>query len=246
MLQLRQLLGLKLKEKAYRKLNVSDLIISKDKEAFKRAQDSDPKLNGIRQRVESGSVTVSRGLNRGETKFVLKTDLMYRQFTKGNKLTLQLVIPESFHEKVLRLAQETLMSSHLGIKQTMDRVLTEFFWPGVCDDVSRFCKSCDICQRTIQKGRVTKVPLEKLPLIDTPFKRVAVDIVGPIEPHSERKSRYILTMIDYATRYPEAVTLPGIETERVAEALVEMFSRVGIQDEILTDCGSQFTAEVYC
>ena len=136
------------------------------------------------------------------------------------------------------------MSGHVGIRKTMDRVLTEFFWPGVCGDVSRFCKSCDICQRTIQKGQVTKVPLGKLPLIDTPFKRIAVDIVGPIEPLSERNSRYILTMIDYATRYPEAVALPGIETERVAEALVEMFSRVGIPDEMLTDCGSQFTAEV--
>ena len=110
--------------------------------------------------------------------------------------------------------------------------------------MSRFCKSCDICQRTLQKGRVTKVPLGKLPLIDTPFKRVAVDIVGPIETRSERKSRHILKMIDYATRYLEAVALPGIETERVAEALVEMFSRVGIPDEMLTDCGCQLTAEV--
>ena len=76
-----------------------------------------------------------------------------------------------------------------------------------------------------------------MPLIDTPFKRrVAIDIVGPIEPRSERKCRYIVTMIDYATRYPEAVALLGIETERVAEVLVEMFSRVGIPDEMLTDC----------
>ena len=81
-------------------------------------------------------------------------------------------------------------------------------------------------------------------MIDTQFKRVVVDIVGPIKPRSERKSRYILTIIDYATRYTEAVALPDIETERVAEALVEMFSRVGIPDEILTECGSQFTAEV--
>ena len=108
-------------EKAYRKLNVPEQIISKDKKAFKQAQDNDPKLNGIRQRVESGRATLSRGLNRGETKFVLKKDLVYRQFTKGNKLTLQLVIPESFREKVLRLAYETLMSGHLVIKKTMDR-----------------------------------------------------------------------------------------------------------------------------
>ena len=185
--QLRQLLGLKLIRKRLTGNLVPDQIISKDKEAFKQAQESGPKLNGIRQRIESGSVTVSRGLNRGETKFVLKKGLMYRQFTKGNKLTLQLVIPESFREKVLRLAHETLISGHLGIKKTMDRVLTEFFWPGVCGDVSRFCKSYEICQRTNQKGRVTKVPLGKLPLIDTPFKRLAVVKVGPREPRSDEK-----------------------------------------------------------
>ena len=208
---------------------------------MKQAQDTDPKLDSIRRRVDSGNITVSRGLN---TNFVLKKDFTYRQFTKGNKVTLQLVIPERFREKVLRLAHETLMSGHLGIKRTLDRVVSEYFWPGVCVDVARFCKSCDTCQRTIQKGRVTKVPLGKMPLIDTPFKRVAVDIVGPIKPHFDEKSRDILTMIDYATRYPEAVTLPSNETERVAEELVEMFSRVGIPDEMLTDCGSQFTAEV--
>ena len=231
-------------EKAYRKLKVPDQIINEDKEALKQAQATDPKLDSIRRRVDSGNITVSRGLNRGETKFIRKKDLTYRQFTKGNKVTLQLVIPEGFREKVLRLAHETLMSGHLGIKKTLDRVLSEFYWPGVCGDVARFCKSCDICQRTIQKGRVTKVPLGKMPLIDTPFKRVAVDIVGPIEPRSDKKSRYILTMIDYATRYPEAVALPSIETERVAEALIAMFSRVGIPSEMLMEHESRVTIEV--
>ena len=50
--------------------------------------------------------------------------------------------------------------------------------------------------------------------------------------------------MDYATRYPEAIALPSIETERVAEALVEMFSRVGVPNEMLTDYGSQFTSEI--
>ena len=111
-------------EKANRKLIDPDQIISKDKEAFKQAQVSDLILNGIRQRVESGSVIVSRGLNRGEIKFGLKTDLMNRQFTKENKNTLQLVIPESFRKKVLRSTHKTLMTGHLGIENTMDRVLT--------------------------------------------------------------------------------------------------------------------------
>ena len=122
--------------------------------------------------------------------------------------------------------------------------MAEFFWPGECGDVTRFCKSCDICQRTVQKGRVAKAPLGRLPLIDTPFKCVAVDILGPIEPRSNNRSRYILTMMDYATPYPEAIALPSNETERVAEALAEMFSRVGVPDEMLMDCGSQLTSEI--
>ena len=187
-------------EKKYRKLKIPDQIINEDKEALKKAQAIDGNLANIRSRVKSGKVTVSRGLNRGQTKFVERKDLLYREFTKGNKVTLQLVVPEGFREKVMRLAHETMMSGHLGTKKTLDRVVAEFFWPGICGDVARFCKSCNICQRTIQKGRVSKVPLGKLPLIDTPFKRVAVDIVGPIEPRSEKRNHYILTMIDYATR----------------------------------------------
>ena len=81
-------------------------------------------------------------------------------------------------------------------------------------------------------------------MIDTPFKRVAVDIIGPAEPRSDKKSRYILTMIDYATRYPEAVVLPNIETERVAEALIAMFSRVGIPSVMLMEHESRVTIEV--
>ena len=86
------------------------------------------------------------------------------------------------------------------------------------------------------------MPLVSAPLIDTPFRRVAVDLIGPISPPSGTKNRYILTMVDYATRYPEAVALRSIDTETVAEALVEMFSRVGVPSEILSDRGTQFTS----
>ena len=174
----------------------------------------------------------------------MKKGLIYRQFALRGKTTSQLVVPSSLTNKVMTLAHESLIKGHLGIRKTIDRVVAEFFWLGICDDVTPFCKSCYICQRTFQKGRVTKVPLGRLPLIDTPFKRVAVDIVGPIEPRWNNRSRYILTMMNYATCYPEAIALTSIETERVADALVEMFSRVSVPDEMLTDCGSQFTSEI--
>ncbi|XP_077528073.1 uncharacterized protein LOC144139654 [Haemaphysalis longicornis] len=74
-----------------------------------------------------------------------------------------------------------------------------------------------------------------MPVIETPFQRVAIDIVGPLSPTTENGNRYVLTMVDFATRYPDAVALPSIDTERIAEALLEMFARVGFPREIVSD-----------
>jgi hypothetical protein len=83
-----------------------------------------------------------------------------------------------------------------------------------------------------------------MPIIDIPFRRIAVDIVGPITPPSDRGKRYILTVVDYASRYPDAVALSNIDTETVAEALLDIYSRVGIPREVLSDQGTQFTSQV--
>ena len=90
---------------------------------------------------------------------------------------------------------------------------------------------------------VKKVQLRSMPLIDMPFKRVAVDIVGPIAPPSEAGHRYISTLVDYVIRYPEAVPVKTITTEAVAEALLDIYSTVGIPEEVLTDQGTQFMSE---
>ena len=50
---------------------------------------------------------------------------------------------------------------------------------------------------------------------------------------SDRGNQYVLTIVDYATRYPEAISLAKIETEHVAEALLDVFCRVGFPKEVL-------------
>ena len=117
----------KQEEKAYKKLKVPNQILSENKQVFQDAQMSDPKLEHIRCRADSGVVTKSRGLNRGETKIVKTRDLLYRQFTQENKSSLQLVVPSSFRQKVLKLVHESLMAGHLGIKKTLNRILAELF-----------------------------------------------------------------------------------------------------------------------
>ena len=95
----------------------------------------------------------------------------------------------------------------------------------------------------VSKGTIPKVPLQRVPVVDVPFKRVAVDLIGQINPISEAGHRYILMLVDYATRYPEAVPLKRIDAQKVAEALVDIYSRLGIPEKVLSDRGAQFISD---
>ena len=176
--------------------------------------------------------------------FEEKEGILYRVFShpklnEGNEIR-QVVVPGNLRNQVIRPAHSLLMGGHMGIRKASDRILSKFYWPRLHDDVARICRSCDICRKTKNKGRT---PLQKMPLIDTPFKRVAVDIIGPIFPSSEKGFRYILSMVDYATRYPDVVPLKSIDTETVAEALFDMYSRLGCPEEVLSDNSSQFISD---
>ena len=78
------------------------------------------------------------------------------------------------------------MGGHLGAKKTIDRITSSFHWPGIINGVTGFCRSCDICQKMIPKGKVAKVPLWEVPLMEERFYRVAVDLIGPIAPVSDK------------------------------------------------------------
>ena len=78
-----------------------------------------------------------------------------------------------------------------------------------------------------------KAKIENIPVVDVPFKRVSVDLIGPIEPASEAGQQYILTLVDYGTRYLEAVPLKEIHTDTAAEALVDIYSRLGVPKKSL-------------
>ena len=208
-------------------------------EKLKELQEADPTLHRYRNKEEP---VMMRGK---EITFVTRKGILYRQCETqaDEKPVLQVVVPGCLRTQIMQLVHDSILGAHLGTGKTLSRIQAVFYWSDMGGDVARFCRSCDICQRTISKGRIPKVTLQKMPLIDQPYKRVAVDLVGPISPPSENGHQYILTLVDYATRYPEAIALKRIDTPTVAEALVDMFSRLGIPEEILSDLGTQFVSE---
>ncbi|XP_042857013.1 uncharacterized protein LOC122243473, partial [Penaeus japonicus] len=223
----------------------TDVDIEISKASLIKAQKSCITLKSIREKVESGK---EERVKSRSVKYEIFKDLIYRVCIKSKNIheigTKQLVVPEMFRNKVLSLAHDSLTGGHFSHRKTSYKVYQKFFWPGVGAEIKRYCKSCHICQKVSAKGSVSRVPMKSIPVVAEPFSRVAIDIVGPISPCSDRGHKYILTLIDYATRFPEAVPLKKIDSITIAESLVEIFARVGIPKEMLSDRGTQFRSDL--
>ena len=213
---------------------------------FVREQQKCPSLREVRQRCKDGvEKTYKNGL---KCKFVMNSGLIYRKILQCKKQQLvnkeQLVVPEKFIKIILQVSHDIPIGGHYSHRKTYDKVKSSFWWSGMTSDVYKYCKTCDICQKAAVSGRLRKAPMVKVPVIPTPFYRVAIDIVGPIVPASAEGHRYILTLVDYASSFTEAIPLKAITSIDIAEALLCIFSRVGIPKEIISDRGPQFKSDL--
>jgi len=67
----------------------------------------------------------------------------------------QLIVPFLYRFAILDLAHSRMIRGHLGIGKTRDRIIDKFNWPDITQEVARYYMSCDICQHTVDKSRVT-------------------------------------------------------------------------------------------
>ena len=96
--------------------------------------------------------------------------------------------------------------AHSGIKATKRLLRSRYFWPSLTTDVTTWVrKTCTTCG-TSKIHRHTHVPPVQIPIPNRRFAYINIDIVGPLP--SDGGCKYILTIIDCFTRWPEAVPLP--------------------------------------
>jgi cleavage and polyadenylation specificity factor subunit 1 len=107
--------------------------------------------------------------------------------------------------------------SHAGARPTIQAISDRFVWKGLRQEVRMWCKTCEPCQAA-KVARHTKTPLSQR---DPPTKRFAslhVDIVGPL-PSSEGH-KYLFTVVDRFSRWPEAIPISDITAKSCANALI--------------------------
>jgi len=87
--------------------------------------------------------------------------LVYRRFLSqrgGEPDYLQLLVPRSDVDDVLRQCHAGVVGGHFGIRRTQDQVKGRYYWPSWKHDTRRFCQRCLECNTYHRRSRRSKAP----------------------------------------------------------------------------------------
>jgi len=133
--------------------------------------------------------------------------------------------------------------AHPSIRKTTVLMTEKFVWPRIKKDVRIWTRQCIACQRS-KVQRHTKSPISSFPTSPRRFGHIHVDVVGPLPPSEGQ--RYLFTIIDRFTRWPEATPMAEANSASCAQALLTSWiSRFGLPSHITSDRGSTFTSELW-
>ncbi|XP_055913098.1 uncharacterized protein LOC129946788 [Eupeodes corollae] len=113
----------------------------------------------------------------------------------------KLVLGKSDRTRTLNECHDAPLSGHMGVKKTFARVAEKYYWPKMRSDITRYVRSCKICQSVKPVNEKPAGLMTERVGNSQPWEMICVDLVGPL-PKSSRGFVYILTVVDYFTKFP--------------------------------------------
>ncbi|CAC5381214.1 unnamed protein product [Mytilus coruscus] len=135
-------------------------------------------------------------------------------------------------------------AGHLGREETLGKLRSRFYWPGMTVDVSRWCQTCGPCARSKPGPGIGKSPMQHCTVYGL-LECIAIDIIGPLS-ETVSGNNYIMVIGDYFSRWKEAFALPNHTALTVADNLTtEFICRFGTPTRIHTDQGREFESVLF-
>ena len=152
--------------------------------------------------------------------------------------------PKVFDRLLFEAHHSHTTASHRGVRKTLPALQSRYYWPGLTSTVYRLVARCHVCGSKKTWGQKRRAPLKQY-VVGAPMKRIAIDILGPL-PETLRKSKFILVVSDYFTKWTESYPIPNQEATTVEEKLVsEFICRFGVPRQLHSDQGTNFESKVF-
>ncbi|GET57239.1 putative integrase core domain protein [Rhizophagus irregularis DAOM 181602=DAOM 197198] len=172
--------------------------------------------------------------------FIIKNNFIYKKDKKKQNNLLR-VIRRHELEPVLFMFHNDPTAAHFSVDTMFDKIQSRYYWPQMYNDIRSYVMSCDSCQR--RGKQKTKLPLHPIP-VESPFHQIGIDFVGPL-PITTNGNKYIITAMDYLTKWPEARPVKEATAEQAALFIYEeIICRHGCPAKILSDQGTHFRNQI--
>ena len=159
--------------------------------------------------------------------------------------TIRICVPARQQDELLSLCHDNPWTCHPTYDQMYRMLSLKYYWPQMRAACMVYHRTCDVCQKTgyppKRKGGRQFIPTS------SPFACCAIDIVGPIgnkDSATENGNRYIVTIIDWFSRWIEAFAVKDCTQECILEALNEFTSRHGIPRRLVSDQAKYFKSKL--
>ena len=161
----------------------------------------------------------------------------------GHRTKWVAVVPENLKETITNAAHSTWFGGHGGAARTANRIMQDYYWPGIHTFVERFVARCPRCQAKSNK-KPPPSPLCSLPICEGPNERVHMDLFGPMK-SAANGNKYVNVMTDAYTKVVELDAIPDKSAETVARSFFERWiCRYSVPIQLVTDNGKEFSNEL--
>ncbi|PIK51039.1 putative gypsy retrotransposon integrase-like protein 1-like [Apostichopus japonicus] len=159
---------------------------------------------------------------------------------------------QSLHEG-FGVHNNLFIGGHFGRDKTLEKVTSRYYWRGLANDVLEYVKQCEACQKSNNTFDKKVAKLHPIPVTSV-WHQVRVDMIGPL-PETISGNKYVITLCDYFSKWPEAVAVRNKTAKTVANFLFETMARepllpVDIEESMVhpespTDCSDAQQERVY-
>ena len=178
--------------------------------------------------------------------YILDEGILYHISTpvkRDSAPCLQVAIPLKHVSSLLHYLHDSEYGGgHGGVEKTYNKIRRRYHWPNMYRDVANHVNKCDLCKaRRLKRGHA---PMQDMPIPSFPFEIVGIDTCGPF-PETANGNKYVITLIDHLSAWPEAFAVKDKGAETVANVLLhEIIPRHSCPRILLSDRGTEFVNAV--
>jgi len=153
----------------------------------------------------------------------------------------------SLRNKVISLFHDNPESGHFGALRTAELISRDFYWPALDATIRKFIAGCEICHRIKAPRHARHGVNMPLPPPLHPWEGITMDFVTDLPESTDSGFTGIAVIVDRPTKM--AIYLPcrkDIDSPELARMFFEhVICKHGVPDNIITDCGTQFTSRFW-